>query len=196
MNHSISCRSLRCFIVVLVEISLMISTSFGSGTKHCGRLMCLQKATKCSPATLPVSQLLPLQQLAASSKQRQETMEVIKVLGMFKLSNHGHMVGQSSWVRSFDVRPSNWRIDMTWCSVSSLFALKKDITDLYRSTYWSLLCLYGLYAVMNYSQQATLTSLKRSEVSFGEALKRAPTAHAYPLSPISVASAGICKPHW
>lgn len=34
---------------------------------------------------------------------------------------------------------------------------------------------------------------RSSEVSFNEALKKAPTTHAYPLSSISEASGGICK---
>lgn len=58
--------------------------------------------------------------------------------------------------------------------------------------------LYSLFSVMKYSQQAALTSLKSRVVKFGfnEALKWAPTTHAYPLSSISGASGGICKPFW
>lgn len=46
-------------------------------------------------------------------------------------------------------------------------------------------------------QPAAYTDLieeQSGKVSFNEALKRAPTTHAYPLSSVSGASGGICKP--
>lgn len=42
--------------------------------------------------------------------------------------------------------------------------------------------------------ESDLIKKQRSELSFNEALKKAPTTHAYPLSSISGASGEICKP--
>lgn len=78
-----------------------------------------------------------------------------------------------------------------------MFVQKEDIIDRYRSPPRSLLWLYtALSDEIQPAGHCDLIKEQSSEVGFNEALKRAPTTHAHPLSSISGASGGICKPFW
>lgn len=78
----------------------------------------------------------------------------------------------------FDVRSGDWRIGADCRSMSGMFALEEDISDLHRSPCRSLLCLCGLCSVMKYSQQATLTPLKAAAKSVSVSHRRKSSHYA------------------
>lgn len=97
---------------------------------------------------------------------------------------------KSSGVDCFDVRSGDWRIGAACRSMSGMFALEEDISDLHRSPCRSLLCLCGLCSVMKYSQQATLTPLKAAAKSVSVSQRRKSSHYARTAIVLRISSIG------
>lgn len=170
---------------------------FGSSTKLCGRLVCWLRAAESSPATLVASQLLPPGQLTPSSIQRrdqgEETVDPLHINDARAVKSCWNILNTSVRVSALMLCPMIEVLTRPDTVRPACLLRKKDSSAF---CCWSLLWLSGLYAMMKCrpAGYSGLIKEQRSEVSFNEALKRGPTTHAYPLSSISGASGGICKP--
>lgn len=143
--------------------------------KPCGRLMCLQRATKSSPATLVASQLLPSRQFGAKFQTETEHKQTVEILVRKTLKRKKEctvwtcQVVSSRFDNCISKHFSCWdRRLMDWHDLAQQVrhvCLGKRYRWLAKVVLLKFIMSVCLYSVMNYSQQAPLTSLKRAAKS-------------------------------